>query len=162
MLVQAGLCRTCSATPKPGFLASRLKLYLHTYKNEFNAAVKLMYSLCRWVRSIKVLRIFHHRHLIGEAAWHFVHKPALPLFVVTLVVKVWIFELVQFWSIQLHVWMHVEEFQELSSSTFADTCKQRKDMNRLVGKPTMWFSNRSDTNLAVQAQKMAREWKFWI
>ena len=29
-------------------------------------------------------------------------------------------------------------------------------------KPTMWFSNRSDTNRAVQAQNMARGWKFWI
>ena len=29
-------------------------------------------------------------------------------------------------------------------------------------KPTMWFSNRSDTNWPVQSQKMARGWKFWI
>ena len=29
-------------------------------------------------------------------------------------------------------------------------------------KPTMWFPNRFDTNRAVQAQKMARDWKFWI
>ena len=34
--------------------------------------------------------------------------------------------------------------------------------SRLVGKPTMWCSNRSDTNRAVQAQKMARDRKFWI
>ena len=26
----------------------------------------------------------------------------------------------------------------------------------------MWSPNRSDTNQAVQAQKMARGWKFWI
>ena len=26
----------------------------------------------------------------------------------------------------------------------------------------MWFLNRSGTNRAVQAQKMARDWKFWI
>ena len=26
----------------------------------------------------------------------------------------------------------------------------------------MWFPNRSDTNRAVQAQKMGRDWKFWI
>ena len=25
----------------------------------------------------------------------------------------------------------------------------------------MWFPNRSDTNRAVQAQKIARGWKFW-
>ena len=35
-------------------------------------------------------------------------------------------------------------------------------MNRLVGKPTMWFLNRSDTNRAVEAEKTARSLKFWI
>ena len=35
-------------------------------------------------------------------------------------------------------------------------------MSRLVGKPTMWFPNRSDTNQAAQAQKQARSLKFWI
>ena len=40
--------------------------------------------------------------------------------------------------------------------------KVKHQMSRLVGKPTMWFPNRSDTNWAVQAQKMARDWKFWI
>ena len=37
-----------------------------------------------------------------------------------------------------------------------------EDMSRLVGKPTLWFLNRSDTNRAVQAQKMVRDKKFWI
>ena len=37
-----------------------------------------------------------------------------------------------------------------------------KQMSRLVGKPTMWFPNRSDTNWAVQLQKMARILKFRI
>ena len=32
-----------------------------------------------------------------------------------------------------------------------------RQMSRLVGKPTMWFSNRSDTNRAEQAQKMDLE-----
>ena len=32
-------------------------------------------------------------------------------------------------------------------------------MSRLVGKPTMWFPNRSDTNRAVQVQKIARSLK---
>ena len=31
-----------------------------------------------------------------------------------------------------------------------------------MGKPTMWFPNRSDTNRPVQSQKMARSLKFWI
>ena len=35
-------------------------------------------------------------------------------------------------------------------------------MSRLVGKPTMWFPNRSDTNRPVQAQKRARSVKFRI
>ena len=36
-------------------------------------------------------------------------------------------------------------------------------MSRLVGKPTMWFPNRSaDTNRAVQAQEIDRSLKFWI
>ena len=35
-------------------------------------------------------------------------------------------------------------------------------MSRLMGKPTMWFPNRSDTNRAVQAQKQARSLKFGI
>ena len=34
-------------------------------------------------------------------------------------------------------------------------------MSRLVGKPTMWFPNRSDTNRFVRAQKQARSLKFW-
>ena len=29
-------------------------------------------------------------------------------------------------------------------------------MSRIMSKPTMWFSNRSNTNRAVQAQNMAR------
>ena len=35
-------------------------------------------------------------------------------------------------------------------------------MSRLVGKPTMWFPNRSDTNRPLQAQKTARSMKFRI
>ena len=35
-------------------------------------------------------------------------------------------------------------------------------MSHLVGKPTMWFPNRSDTNQAVQSQKQARSLKFQI
>ena len=38
----------------------------------------------------------------------------------------------------------------------------KKEVSRLVGKPTMWFPNRSDTNRPVQAQKRARSLKFRI
>ena len=34
-------------------------------------------------------------------------------------------------------------------------------MSRLMGKPTMWFPNRSDRNRPVQLQKQARSLKFW-
>ena len=33
--------------------------------------------------------------------------------------------------------------------------------SHLVGKPTMWFPNRFDTNRPVQPQKQARSLKFW-
>ena len=35
-------------------------------------------------------------------------------------------------------------------------------MSHLVGKQTMWFPNRSDTNRSVQSQKRARILKFRI
>ena len=37
-----------------------------------------------------------------------------------------------------------------------------KYLSRLLGKPTMWFLNRSHTNRSVQPQKTARSLKFWI
>ena len=37
---------------------------------------------------------------------------------------------------------------------------QKAYLSRLVGKPTMWFPNRSDTNRPVQSQKRARGLKF--
>ena len=35
-------------------------------------------------------------------------------------------------------------------------------MSRLMGKPTVWFPNSSDTNRPVQAQKNTRGLKFWL
>ena len=35
-------------------------------------------------------------------------------------------------------------------------------MSLCVRKLTIWVPTRSDTNQAVQAQKMARGWKFWF
>ena len=35
-------------------------------------------------------------------------------------------------------------------------------LSRVTRKPTMWFSNGSDTHRPVQAQKMARGWKFYL
>ena len=41
-------------------------------------------------------------------------------------------------------------------------CSNTIYMNRVMRKPTIWFPTRSDTNQAVQLQKMARGLKFWI
>ena len=35
-------------------------------------------------------------------------------------------------------------------------------MSRVVRKPPFWFPTWSDTNQAIQSQKMARSLKFWI
>ena len=37
-----------------------------------------------------------------------------------------------------------------------------QNMSLCMRKPTIWVPTRSDTNCAVQAQKQARGWKFWI
>ena len=55
-----------------------------------------------------------------------------------------------------HCWFSHEVAHMFGSLTF----KQRFNMSHLVGKPTMWFPNRSDTNRPVQAQKIARSLKF--
>ena len=49
--------------------------------------------------------------------------------------------------------MHMSELGILAISHTFEPCMR---------KPTRWFFNRYDTNQAVQAQKMARGWKFWI
>ena len=56
----------------------------------------------------------------------------------------------------------------VNSSTGATFCQTHNSnnkyvikMSRLVGKPTMWFPNRSDTNRPVQLQKQTRRLKFW-
>ena len=41
-------------------------------------------------------------------------------------------------------------------------CSLWQHLSRLVGKPTIWFLNRSDTNRAAQAQKNAKGLIFWI
>ena len=35
-------------------------------------------------------------------------------------------------------------------------------LSRTMRNPTMWSPNWPDTNVSVQAQKMARSWKFWF
>ena len=47
------------------------------------------------------------------------------------------------------------------SDSYRLYCRQGNvDVSRDARKPTTWFLNRCDTNRAVQAQKMARGWKF--
>ena len=55
-------------------------------------------------------------------------------------------------------WLAVEGIQKTTSGQGILALH----MSRLVGKPTMWFPNRSDTNRPVQAQKRARSLKFRI
>ena len=51
----------------------------------------------------------------------------------------------------------VEKEKELGKGT-----KQQKHLSMCMRKPTIWVPTRSDTNRAVQSQKMDRGWKFWI
>ena len=42
-------------------------------------------------------------------------------------------------------------------------CRSKdKKMSHVIKKPMFWFPTWSDTNQAVQLQKMARGLKFWI
>ena len=39
---------------------------------------------------------------------------------------------------------------------------EKHKISRVMRKATIWLPNKSDTNQAVQAQKMTRCWTFWI
>ena len=65
------------------------------------------------------------------------------------------------------IWVNVKRklLSFVNDNYSSMTCNMvlvRKQMSRLVGKHTKWFSNRSDTNRLVQAQKIARSLKFHI
>ena len=53
-------------------------------------------------------------------------------------------------------------YSNAESQVSQDQWSSGLQMSRLVGKPTMWFLNRSDTNRSVQSQKRARILKFRI
>ena len=55
-----------------------------------------------------------------------------------------------------------QAISKLICDSAAGNTKKDKHLRRLVGKLTMWFLNRSDTNQAVQLQKQARSLKFGI
>ena len=57
-------------------------------------------------------------------------------------------------------WLSRDAAQAISA--IMASVEDANEMSRLVGKPTMWFPNRSDTNRPVQTQKRARSLKFWI
>ena len=57
---------------------------------------------------------------------------------------------------------HVSEFVRGWGQNRNTIASVAHKLSHLVGKPTMWFPNRSDTNPAVQAQKQARNLKFRI
>ena len=46
----------------------------------------------------------------------------------------------------------------------AAVCRRHsyRNLSRIVGKQTMWFPDRSDTNRPVQDNNRARSLKFWI
>ena len=52
--------------------------------------------------------------------------------------------------------------REVLCSCVIGLCHSVIYLSHLVGKPTMWFPIRFDTNRAVQAQKMAEDGKLWI
>ena len=56
--------------------------------------------------------------------------------------------------------IYIPDLQEEQVDTIYILCTLH--LSSLMRKPTMWFLNRSDTNQAVQAQKMARSLKFQI
>ena len=63
-----------------------------------------------------------------------------------------------------HSYITKKESQDSSVSAHSNSSGNIyvEQMSRVMRKPTVWFPNRSDTNRSVQAQKMARGWKFWI
>ena len=58
--------------------------------------------------------------------------------------------------------MNMKGYSQFANANPAYGVPSSEYLSRLVGKPTMWFPNRSDTNRAVQAQKGARSLKFRI
>ena len=58
-----------------------------------------------------------------------------------------------------------KDFKVISPCLFKVACNSIActllKLSRLMGKPTTWFPNRSDTNQAAQSQKQARSLKFW-
>ena len=56
----------------------------------------------------------------------------------------------------------IEQFQQIIESERNLIVINEVHLSHLLGKPTMWFPNRSDTNLPVQVQKRARSLKFLI
>ena len=64
-----------------------------------------------------------------------------------------------------HCWFSHEatQMKNIKNDTFIyGNCNENVNMSHIVGKPTMWFPNRSDTNRPVHAQKRARSLKFQI
>ena len=71
------------------------------------------------------------------------------------------------WNCKIINFCHVEIFRQTPSENLPPPPPPTKfsgsahglpnNLSRLVGKPTTWFSNRSDTNQGVQSQKIALE-----
>ena len=71
--------------------------------------------------------------------------------------------LLRFESDRMPPFSHVHEHYTVFEYTIAHfPVSAHQCISRVMWKPTMWFSNRSNTNCTVQAQTMARGWTFWI
>ena len=65
---------------------------------------------------------------------------------------------------QINISMTISHFLNklpLQCGASMAVCSRCQYLSRLVGKPTMWFPNRSDINWPAQLQKQARSLKFW-
>ena len=50
----------------------------------------------------------------------------------------------------------------ISLSGVQNNSKAKRELHDSVRKPKIWVPTRSNTNRAVQSQKMVTGWKFWI
>ena len=61
-----------------------------------------------------------------------------------------------------HKWLRLLCIYALVYFVTKHTINITRHLSRVMRKPTLWFPTWSDTNQAVQLQKMARGLKFWI
>ena len=132
-----------------------LKMFSHIYLKSFNVLlvcighfeIKTLKYLENLVRGHKLLGIIRHKW--SESKRHFFfNKRHLGVASVYRAYQ----------HVHCHGWCDARDVNRLCTVR----CHYDIDLSRLVGKPTMWFPNRSDIDRPVQAQKRARSLKFRI